>query len=249
MGLFNFFKSAPKQVDITDKLAFLGTDMHNHLLPGIDDGSKDVEDSVQFIKTLYKLGYRKLICTPHIISDLYPNTRQTIEPAYHLLKNRLAEAQINVELQFAAEFMVNADFEDTIKEAKLLPFSDNYLLIEMSYLAPSPNIKSVIFDLIVKGYKPILAHPERYNFYHQKLEKFDELREAGCLLQVNLLSLTGFYGKGVRQAAEYFIKEKMVSFAGTDLHHKGHLDMLQTLAGDKKIMEQLHSIDWKNKTL
>jgi tyrosine-protein phosphatase YwqE len=249
MGLFNFFKSAPKQVDITDSLAFLGSDMHNHLLPGIDDGSQDVEDSIKFIKTLYRLGYRQLICTPHILSELYPNTRQTIEPAYNLLKQRLVEENIDIELKFAAEFMVNVDFEDIIKQDQLLPFGDKYLLIEMSYLAPSPNIKSVIFDLIMKGYKPIMAHPERYGFYHNKLEKFDEFIESGCLLQLNLLSLTGFYGKGVKKAAEHFINEKMVSFAGTDLHHRGHLDMLQTLVGDKKIMEQLHSIDWKNKTL
>lgn len=246
MGLFSFFSSAKST---TDSLAFIGADMHSHLLPGLDDGSQNVEDSVSYIKGLYNLGYRKFICTPHIISDLYPNNRQTIEPAYQLLKNRLAEENLPVELLFSAEFMVNIDFEDMISQNQLLPFGDNYLLIEMSYLAPSPNIKDVIFELIMKGYKPVLAHPERYSYYHHHVELIEEFRESGCLLQLNLLSLTGYYGKGVKKVGEYLTQHKMVSFAGTDLHHERHLALLQKLAGDKKILDQLHEIKWKNDSL
>lgn len=248
MGLFSFLSSGSAKSAI-DSLSFLGTDMHSHLLPGLDDGSQEVDDSVSYIKELYQLGYRKFICTPHIISDLYPNSRQTIEPAYRLLQQRLEEEKVPVTLLFAAEFMVNIDFEEVISEDGLLPFGDNYLLIEMSYLAPSPNIKEVIFELMMKGYKPILAHPERYNYYHHHLDLIEEFREAGCLLQLNLLSLTGYYGKGVKKVAEYLIRQKMVSFAGTDLHHERHLALLQKMGSDKKILEQLHEIEWKNKGL
>lgn len=224
--------------------------MHSHLLPGLDDGSQNVEDSISYIKDLYTLGYRKFICTPHIISDLYPNSRQTIEPAYQLLKQRLVEEGVPVEILFSAEFMVNIDFEDVISQNQLLPFGkEKYLLIEMSYLAPSPNIKDVVFELIMKGYQPILAHPERYSYYHHNIELIEEFRESGCLLQLNLLSLTGYYGKGVKRVADHLIKQKMVSFAGTDLHHERHLALLQKLTTDKKIMEQLQEIKWKNNSL
>jgi protein-tyrosine phosphatase len=249
MGLFSLFSKKTAEAPATDSLAFIGTDMHNHLLPGIDDGSGNVEDSVSFIKELYTLGYRKLICTPHVMAELYPNTRQTIEPAYELLKRRLAEENIAVDIRFAAEFMVNPEFEDIIRQDEVLPFGDNYVLIEMSYLAPSPNIKQVIFNLMVKGYKPVLAHPERYTYLHNKMEVIDDLASNGCLLQVNLLSLTGVYGKGVKTVAEQLIRDKKVSFAGTDLHHDRHLAMLQRLAADKKLLEMLHQVDWKNKTL
>ena len=248
MGLFSFLSPASAR-PATDSFAFLSTDMHSHLLPELDDGSQNVADSIAYIKDLQQLGYQKFICTPHIISDLYPNNRQTIEPAYQLLKQRLADENMLVALEFSAEFMVNIDFEEVISKNQLLPFGDNYLLIEMSYLAPSPNIREVIFELIMKGYKPILAHPERYNYYHHNVELIEEFREAGCLLQLNLLSLTGYYGKSVKKVAEHLIRQKMVSFAGTDLHHDRHLALLQKLATDQKMLELLHEIEWKNNSL
>jgi len=248
MGLFSFLSPASARPAI-DSLAFLGVDMHSHLLPGLDDGSQDVEDSVAYIKELNQLGYHKFICTPHIISDLYPNNRRTIEPAYQLLKQKLADEKVPVEILFSAEFMVNIDFEELISKNELLPFGDNYLLIEMSYLTPSPNIREIISELIMQGYKPILAHPERYNYYHHHPESIEEFKEAGCLLQVNLLSLTGYYGKSVKKVAEHLIQQKMVSFAGTDLHHERHLALLQKLAADHKLLELLHEIEWKNNSL
>lgn len=250
MGLFSLFSGKKsKRPDVADSFSFLGVDMHNHLLPALDDGSKSVEESIDYITTLSALGYRKLICTPHIISDLYFNNRETIEPAYQLLETAIAEAGMNVELEFAAEFMINPEFTELVQQGKLLPFGDNYLLVEMGFLSAPPNIKEIIFDLIIKGYKPVLAHPERYNYLHNSFETLQEFASNGCLLQVNLLSLTGHYGKPVKQTAERLIKEKLVSFAGTDLHHERHLGLLKHMAADRKIMDQLEAIEWKNKTL
>jgi len=247
MGLFSFLQSKPAKIKAD--LSFIGVDMHSHLIPGLDDGSQDVEDSVRYVKELHELGYRKLICTPHIISDMYPNSRETIQPAFDLLKQRLAEENVPVELGYAAEFMVNMDFEQILKDGNVLPFGKNYVLIEMSYMAPSPNIKEVIFNLMMAGYQPVLAHPERYNYYHNRYASIAEFIEAGCLLQVNLLSLTGFYGKGVKQVAEMLIKDKMISFAGTDIHHDRHVEMIKSLACDANIIKQLHTIDLKNRSL
>ncbi len=247
MGLFSFLKSTPARIPAD--LSFIGVDMHSHLLPALDDGSQNIDDSILFIKELAALGYRKFICTPHIISDMYPNSRETIHPAYELVVSRLKEENISVEISYAAEFMVNADFDKIIKDDKLLLFGNNYVLIEMSYMAASPNIKEVIFDLIMKGLKPVLAHPERYSYYHNNFSAIDDFIDAGCLLQVNILSLTGMYGKEVKKMAETLIQNKMISFAGTDLHHDRHLAMMKDLATNPTIVNQLKSLELLNNQL
>lgn len=247
MGLFSFLKSAPARIPAD--LSFIGVDMHSHLLPALDDGSQNIDDSIRFIKELHQLGYRKFICTPHIISDMYPNNKETIHPAYELVVERLKEENVNVEISYAAEFMVNADFDKIIKDGKLLTFGKNYVLIEMSYMAASPNIKEVIFDLIMKGLQPVLAHPERYSYYHNNYNAIQDFKDAGCLLQVNILSLSGMYGKEVKRMAEALIQDKMISFAGTDLHHDRHLAMMQDIATNPAIVNQLKSLQLLNHQL
>ncbi len=247
MGLFSFLKSAPAR--ITADLSFIGVDMHSHLLPALDDGSQNIDDAIHFLKELHQLGYRKFICTPHIISDMYPNNKETIHPAYELVVERLKEENVNVEISYAAEFMVNADFDKIIKDGKLLTFGKNYVLIEMSYMAASPNIKEVIFDLIMKGLQPVLAHPERYSYYHNNYNAIQDFKDAGCLLQVNILSLSGMYGKEVKRMAEALIQDKMISFAGTDLHHDRHLAMMQDIATNPAIVNQLKSLQLLNHQL
>ncbi len=247
MGLFSFLKSSPAKIPAD--LSFIGVDMHSHLLPGLDDGSENIDDSIHFIRELSLLGYRKFVCTPHIISDMYPNNKETIHPAYELVIARLKEENINVEIAYAAEFMVNADFDKIVKDGKLITFGKNYILIEMSYMAASPNIKEVIFNLIMKGLQPVLAHPERYSYYHNNYSGIQDFIDAGCLLQVNILSLSGMYGKEVKRMAEALIQDKLISFAGTDLHHQRHLAMMQNIATNPAIINQLKSLQLLNNQL
>lgn len=246
MGLFSFFKSSVPAPD----LSFIGTDMHNHILPALDDGSQNLENSVRYIKELQELGYKKIICTPHVISDVHPNTPETISAAYDLLKGKLKEEKIDIEIGYAAEYMVNNEFDDILKDGKILAFgNEKYALIEMSYLAESLNIKEAIFELMVQGYKPILAHPERYNYYHYANNKIMDYVDVGCLLQLNLLSLTGYYGKQAKDTALWLMKQKVISFAGTDLHHDRHLSVLKKLAADKSIIGPLRDLGLKNNTI
>ena len=247
MGLFSFLKSTTAKIPAD--LSFIGVDMHSHLLPALDDGSQDIDDSIHFIRELHQLGYRKFICTPHIISDMYPNNKETIHPAYELVVEKLKEENINVEISYAAEFMVNSDFDKIIKDGKLLTFGKNYVLIEMSYMAASPNIKEVIFDLLMQGLQPGRAHPERYSYYHNNYSGIRDFIDAGCLLQVNILSLSGMYGKEVKKMAEALIQDKMISFAGTDLHHDRHLAMMQDIATNPAIVNQLKSLQLLNNQL
>jgi len=231
-------------------LSFLGIDMHSHLLPGLDDGLSDISDTIAFIRELHSLGYHKLICTPHIFSDMYPNTPETILPGLQLVRSALEEQGIPVQLEAAAEYMVDMDMQLYLEADKpLLSFGKNLVLIEMSYIAASHNIEEVIFKLRMKGFQPVLAHPERYNFYHRAFSKYERFTDLGCLLQVNLLSLLGYYGKPVKQVAEKLIASEMVSLLGTDMHHQNHLDALKDLASQKSFYTFLEKYAFKNKTL
>ncbi len=155
-----------------------------------------------------------------------------------------------MQVDAAAEYMVDMDFENSIKNGdQLLTLGAKHILIEMSYIAPSPNIEQVIFELNMKGLKPIVAHPERYMYFHNDFEKYQRLIDLGAVLQVNLLSLLGYYGKGVKMIAEKLIRQKMIQFAGSDMHHTNHLNALQELATKKDFYKLMAEIDLLNKTL
>jgi tyrosine-protein phosphatase YwqE len=245
-AMLSLFRSSKATPD----LSFIGADMHSHLLPGLDDGLKTMDDTIAFIKELHSLGYQKLICTPHIIADLHPNSPDTILPRLEEVRTALKEQNIPVQIDAAAEYMVDMDFENSIKKGdQLLTLDDKYILIEMSYIAPSPNIEQVIFDLSLRGLKPVIAHPERYLYYHNDFEKYQRFIDLGTVLQVNLLSLLGYYGKGVKATAEKLIKQNMIQFAGTDMHHTNHLNGLKELAGRKDFYKLIAESNLLNKTL
>lgn len=239
--MFSIFK---KKSPLVTDLNWLGVDIHSHLLPGIDDGAKDIVESVSYIKRLEALGFTKLICTPHIFTELYPNSKETILPVLANVKQALVEQGIGVQIDAAAEYMVDDTF--AVKDDHLI-LPGNHLLIEMSYLNETPNIEQVIFDLQIKGYIVILAHPERYNFYHKNHERYRRLKEMGCLFQLNLLSILGYYGKNVKISAEYLIEGKLYDLAGTDLHHDKHLSVLEkgVLTGD--LFNKIGYYDFRNK--
>lgn len=242
--MFGLFKSSKTNPD----LSFIGVDMHSHLLPGLDDGLQTTDDTVAFIKELNQMGYEKFICTPHILSDVHPNSPQTILPRLEEVRNALAEQNVKVKIEAAAEYMIDHEFEQIIKRGDpLLTFSKKYILVEMSYLAPSPNFDQVIFDLRLLGLQPIVAHPERYNYYHHQFSQYKKMKDMGCWLQVNMLSLSGYYGKHIKKVAEQLIKEGMIDLIGTDMHHQNHLNAAKQLATDKNFYKILKDVPLKNR--
>jgi tyrosine-protein phosphatase YwqE len=245
--MFSFFKKKP---NLKADLSLLGADMHSHLLPGLDDGLKDLDSSLAFMQELHELGYEKLICTPHIISDLYPNSPLTILPTLQLVQQAVKEQNIPVIVEAAAEYMVDPEMENSVKSGdRLLTFGKDLILIEMSYIAASPNIEQVIFALRLKGLQPVIAHPERYGFYHHDFSQYERLVELGCMLQVNLLSLLGYYGKPIKMVAERLFEKKMISLAGTDMHHANHLNALKELATRKEFYKLIESAGLRNREL
>lgn len=234
----------------TADLSFIGADMHSHLLPGIDDGLQKIDDTILFIKQLHRLGYQKLICTPHIFSGVHPNSPATILPVLNSVKEILHNREIPVNIEAAAEYMVDHEFAQSIKNGdQLLTFGDNYILIEMSYVAASSYLHQVIFDLKLAGLQPVIAHPERYSYYHVQFHNYEELKDRGCLFQVNLLSLCGYYGNPIKKVAEKLLKNKMIDFVGTDMHHQNHLQTTKKFAEDKKLYRLLENASLLNKTL
>lgn len=236
--MFSFFKRKKEEPDVSGSLAALKADMHSHLLPGIDDGSPDAETSVLLIKGLMELGYSKFIATPHIYPDLYPNNRETIHNALEVLHQKLKEENLDVSVTAAAEYFIDDLFVELLERKEpLLTIHKNNVLVEISFIAPPPDLNKTLFTLITDGYHPVLAHPERYSFYHSKREIYHRFKDQGCLLQINLLSLTGYYGKSVQETARYLVKENLVDFVGTDLHHERHLEAMQSYSLMQEVQE------------
>lgn len=244
----DLFKSKPKQV--LQDLSAVGIDMHSHLIPSIDDGSKSDEQSLTMIQGLEEIGFSKLITTPHIMSGGYDNTTEIIQNGCKDLNEFLAKENVSMELECSSEYYLDGHFEDLIQEKDLMPFGDNYILFEFSYMFRPTDAEKVIFDLGVDGYRPILAHPERYNYLADKeLKHLREMKDTGVLFQLNLFSLVGGYGPVAKSIGEALIKEKMIDFVGTDLHNPTQLPYLKNLLESEALMDLIQQDKLKNKEL
>lgn len=235
--MFNLFKKK-KTDNLFSGLLPVSVDMHSHILPGIDDGSPDIETSLLLVRGLYDLGIRSCIATPHIIGDLYRNNEVTINAALDKLQKACSAAAIPMQISAAAEYMLDDYFMELLKQEKpLLTLHNNILLTEISYSAVPDNLEEILFHIITGGYQPVLAHPERYFYYHHDMDIYRRLKDLGFILQVNLLSLTGYYGKQVARVAKYLLQHDLAGMAGTDLHHERHLAVLQS-SENIKLMHQ-----------
>jgi protein-tyrosine phosphatase len=221
-----FSRSKPKGERF--EFSLLKADMHSHLLPGIDDGAEDIENSLELIRGMRDLGYKKLITTPHVMWDMYQNSHETILEKLALVKDAVVKAGIDVEIHAAAEYFLDEHVEELLqKKEPLLTISGNMVLAEFSMAFPAMNIKDILFAMQMQGYQPIVAHPERYVYLEKNKDFYTELRDTGCYFQLNLLSLGGHYGRSVAELAQYLLKNGYYNLIGTDLHHSGHLEGLQ----------------------
>jgi protein-tyrosine phosphatase len=234
--MFNLFRKNKKTdgtIPFTGQLP-VTLDMHSHILPGIDDGSPDVETSLVLVKGLYDLGIRTCIATPHIIGDLYRNNDETIEAALENLQKALVAADIPMQVTAAAEYMLDDYFMELLHQQKpLRTLHKNILLTEIPYTSEPVNLPEMVFHIITGGYQPVLAHPERYFYFHKNFKDYKKLKDLGFILQVNLLSLTGYYGKNAARAARYLLDEGLIDLAGTDLHHSRHLSAFRVVGNEK----------------
>lgn len=231
-------------------LSLLKTDLHSHLFSGIDDGSKSMEESVSLVEKMISLGYKKLIVTPHIMCDFYKNDAEIIKNSREELMKELDSKGIKIDIEIAAEYYIDFEFENSLLNTDLMTFGDdNYILIEFSYLNCPVNSRTVIFDLQSKGYKVVIAHPERYIFWFEDFDKLVELKNSGVYFQINLVSLFGYYSKKSQEVARRLLDNDMVSFVGSDTHNMRHLNAIEQNLRDPYMHKVIESPYIMNKSL
>ena len=217
-----------KNKSVNPDFSLFQTDMHSHLIPGIDDGSPDMQTSMQLIRGMMELGFKKLITTPHIMQDIYPNTREGILGKFNQLISEVKSQGLDVEIKAAAEYFLDDHVASLLEnKVSLLTISGKMVLVEFSMLNPSMGLKEILFEMLMQGYVPVIAHPERYVYLERDKDFYDELKATGCLFQLNILSHTGYYGKNVAELAQYLAKKNYYDLLGSDLHNVHHLKALQ----------------------
>jgi len=202
----------------------LSIDIHSHILPAIDDGSKSLEESIVMLRAMQEVGYSKVITTPHVMVDVYRNTPKIVRKKLVLLQEEARTRGLDIEIEAAAEYYLDDGFLGHLNSGDVLSFGDGYLLFETSYMDRPINMEDMIFEIQSAGFKPVLAHPERYRYINDLGGEYSRLKELGVLFQLNLNSLIGGYGKNAKQKAEFLVKQGLISFLGSDAHGLRHIE-------------------------
>ena len=227
MGFFNRIFSKKEEIIDPIDISFLKNDIHSHLIPGIDDGSPDMETTIILLKKFIDLGYKKVITTPHVMSDYYKNNPEIILSGLNNVRKEIKKQNLNIEIEAAAEYNLEPEFEKLLDDGKLLSFgAEKYLLFELSFFDEPLRLNETIWKMIEKGFRPVLAHVERYGYWHNNYDKIEEMINRGVKLQLNIGSVTGAYGPEVKKFAERLIKNEIIDFVGSDCHHLHHLEMI-----------------------
>ena len=244
--MLKWFSKKKLELDPLD-FSVLKTDIHSHFIPGIDDGSPDMETTISLIKEMQGLGFKKVITTPHIMSDFYKNSSDIILKGLTDIRSELKVQNINMEIEAAAEYYIDYDFEQKIGKEKFLTFGDNYILVELSFMEAPKNLFDIIFKLQLEGYKVVLAHPERYAFF--TMDDYEELVNRGVLLQINWLSIIGYYSPQIEQKTKDLIAADIVSFIGSDCHNMNHAELYKKCQTKKAWHDLNNSSKLLNNTL
>lgn len=214
----------------TAKSCFWQTDLHSHLIPGVDDGVETIDQAMDCLRGLAERGIQKVITTPHINKEQYPNNETVLTEACEKLREQADKEQLSIQIEVAAEYMLDTFFLDHLDKTDLLTFGpERYLLIETGWLAPPLLLDEMLFRIQTNGYIPVLAHPERYSYYATDPEVLGKFKELGCLFQLNWMSLVGRYGPQPRRQAQFLLKNGWIDFIGSDLHRPDDLPTLDGL--------------------
>ena len=222
----------------------LNVDLHSHLIPGIDDGSASMEESLILLKGIADLQYQKVITTPHIMLDAYKNTPQIIHEGLDALRKAAKTEGIEVEIEAAAEYYLDDGFYDLLHKGDMLTINGEYLLFETSYVSKPLQLEEMIFEIGAAGYRPLMAHPERYRYIRDYKKEYGRFKELGVMFQVNLNSFGGHYGRDAKQKADFLSQEGMIDFLGSDVHHKKQVVTLESV-----FQSDAYSAIFKNNTI
>lgn len=234
--MFNFFRKKEKI-----KLPYK-TDVHCHILPGVDHGAQSIEHAIELIRMQMEMGITRFFLTPHITKSTFENTPETINKAFDVFKEVVDKSGLDVELRVSAEYRLDEYSLNQFHENQFIPLPKEHILIENAYQQERLDIDEIIFDLQLKNLTPIMAHPERFMYYASRKNRYTQMHNAGVLFQVNLLSLAGFFGKTARQNAEWLLEHNYIDMLGSDIHHREHANVISEYIQTKdfkKIMARL----------
>lgn len=240
MGLFDWLKKDNNNTNRVD-LSVLHTDIHSHLIPGIDDGSPDMDTSLALLKELEMLGYKKIITTPHVKTEYFQNDVTKLDDLCERLRRAARFEGIKLDIEVGAEHLLDEEVNQRIKNGQFKTFGDNYLLVELPFMFPPFGLDGYIFELQLAGYKLILAHPERYLYWLNDFNQFIRLKDSGVLFQVNIISLGNYYGKDVYNLAKKLIDNNMVELLGTDTHSAKHIEAVRKSCSSSLLKKLLES--------
>ncbi len=224
-------------------------DLHSHLIPGIDDGSKSLDESLEILQGMSALGYKKVITTPHVMADAYQNSTQTILEGLELLQKGVIKAGIEIEIRAAAEYYFDEELVARLDKGDILTIEDEYLLFETSYFSKPLNFEEIIFEIQAKGYKALLAHPERYRYIQDPRYEFEQMKKLGIYFQLDINSLGGHYGREAKRNALLLSDWGMIDFLGSDIHRKKQVDFLKEVFVDSNYLKLLKTNRILNDTL
>ncbi len=227
MSLFRSLFGKKEEVMPPADLSVLRCDVHSHFIPGIDDGAQTLEQSIEMLTAMRELGYRKVVTTPHSMADGYKNTPEIILGGLAKVRAEVARVGLDIEVDAAAEYYLDHELERKVTDKEVLTFGDNLLLFELPFLSEPQVLLSVIFLMQTAGYKPVLAHPERYSFWYNDFSKYERLKERGVLFQLNMIALSGAYGPQAKQISEKLIDAGAYELIGSDCHSMGHVEAMK----------------------
>ncbi|MBI5217913.1 MAG: capsular biosynthesis protein [Bacteroidia bacterium] len=248
MGLFQNIFGKGKNADPAN-LATLITDLHSHLIPGVDDGVKNVEQSLELITAIHSLGFSKIITTPHVMSDTFRNTPEIILAGLADVKKAVKEAALPVTIEAAAEYYIDDHFAEKLKNKEVLTFAGNKILIELPFFNEPQNFLSVIFELTVAGYKPVLAHVERYTYWYHDFENYIKLKDRDVLFQMNIVSLCDEGSGHLKKMTEKLIDADMIDFIGSDAHSMQYIEKIKSVLTNRHLKKLVDSGRLLNHTL
>lgn len=230
--MFNIFRRKPKE---RVKL-FYSTDVHSHILPGVDHGSQDVEESLEMLEAELNMGITRVMCTSHVTAETFENTPETLRAAYDELKAAVEKEKLPVEIFVSAEYRIDEYWNKEWEAGHVVPMPGNHVLLENSFVQELIGIDDMMFDLQTSGYRPILAHPERYRYYYDRHDRYKKLHSTSVMFQVNILSLAGYFGDGARKNALWLIENGLCDLLGSDMHTVEHAEIID---------DYVQSKDWR----
>jgi tyrosine-protein phosphatase YwqE len=249
MGLFgSLFGKREASVAPAD-LSVLGVDVHSHFIPGIDDGAQNLSQSIELLAAMRELGYRKVITTPHSMADGYRNTPEIILGGLEKLKHEVVRVGLDIEVEAAAEYYLDHELDPKVEGRQVLTFGKDHLLFELPFISEPPMLRQVVFQMQTQGYRPVLAHPERYAFWYNDFSRYTELKDRGVLFQLNTIALMGAYGPKAKEIAERLIDAGAYEFLGSDCHQLGHVDAIRSALTRPYLHKLLDSGKLLNATL